>query len=407
MKIYFCLDTCTWIYLANGTEPVKFLQDIQDLLNQGRLCIILPQIVEEEWNRNKDKGTIQKPILSSFTELNKQIKQVSAILDKVETHSPFQFLFEEEDKDTKKELVDIKSKIESNKNALLNKVNNNIITIESIFNHESTIKISPSANVLLRAGEIALGQKAPIHKKNGFADAVILLTFIDYVKSNSIENSYFISYNTDDFCQTENKVHSLHTDLKPLFDDAKSKFFNILGGALKDVDGNLVDNETLELIERSREDYAEYFCTECDGYEGFGNEIHFYPPEEIFNENTLRYAQQETTLFGEDEIGTVVVPRLVGAIQLGYCNHCSTQYIKCQNCEDIIQIEEYTDEDIFACSCGIRYKRESEWDRKGQESVNWSIIDDRTKVCEGCGEEFIDNIGTGICKKCEDIINDK
>lgn len=28
MKIYFCLDTCTWIYLANGTEPVKFLQDI-------------------------------------------------------------------------------------------------------------------------------------------------------------------------------------------------------------------------------------------------------------------------------------------------------------------------------------------------------------------------------------------
>ena len=92
MKIYFCLDTCTWIYLANGTEPVKFLQDIQDLLNQGRLCIILPQIVEEEWNRNKDKGTIQKPILSSFTELNKQIKQVSAILDKVETHSPFQFL---------------------------------------------------------------------------------------------------------------------------------------------------------------------------------------------------------------------------------------------------------------------------------------------------------------------------
>lgn len=55
MKIYFCLDTCTWIYLANGTEPVKFLQDIQDLINQGRLCIILPQIVEEEWNRNKDK----------------------------------------------------------------------------------------------------------------------------------------------------------------------------------------------------------------------------------------------------------------------------------------------------------------------------------------------------------------
>lgn len=75
MNIYFCLDTCTWIYLANGTEPVKFLQDIQDLLNQGRLCIVLPQIVEEEWNRNKDKGTIQKPILNSFAELNKQINR--------------------------------------------------------------------------------------------------------------------------------------------------------------------------------------------------------------------------------------------------------------------------------------------------------------------------------------------
>lgn len=406
MSIYFCLDTCTWIYLANGTEPVKFLQDMQDLLNQGRLCIVLPQIVEEEWNRNKAKGTIQKLILNSFSELNKQIRQVSAILDKVETHSSFQFLFEDEDKDTKEELAEIKAKIESNKNALLDKVNNNITTIESLFNHNSTIKISPSANVLLRAGEIALEQKAPIHKKNGFADAVILLTFIDYIKSNSIKNSYFISYNTDDFCQKVNKTYSLHTDLRPLFDDVNSKFFNILGGALKDVDDNLVDDETLELIERYKEDYAEYYCTECDGYKGFGNDIHFYPPEEIFNENSPRYTQEKATLFGEDEIETIVVPKLVDTIQHGYCNHCSTQYIKCQNCENIIPVEEHINNNIIICNCGIRYKRESQFAHKGQGDESWSIIDKRTEVCEKCGEEFIDTIGVGICQTCDDEYND-
>lgn len=41
------------------------------------------------------------------------------------------------------------------------------------------------------------------------------------------------------------------------------------------------------------------------------------------------------------------------------------------------------------------------------EEINWKILDDRTAICQGCGEEFIDKMKTEMCLSCEEEYNDK
>ena len=411
MKYYICLDTCTWIYLANGQEPVKFLDDLENLIELNVVQIILPAIVRQEWNRNKLNAGSH--LAKSFLQIKNEIRNLSTILDKIETKPLFTFLSDDDPIDAKTELTDISNKIKTHKELLLAKVENNIVKIEHIFSNTSTINVSHSDAVILQAGDIALNKKAPIHKKNGFADAVILLTFIDYVKSKSLLNSFFISYNTSDFCKTEKKKHFLHPDLEPIFATVNSRFFDILGKALQEIDPKLVEDATIREIEKSIDYSCEYYCEECDGNHGLGHEIDFSEPFEIINENNYRYTFNEPSLFDEGEIDDIVIPKFPNTIQIGYCNHCSTQYIKCQDCDELLNLGDGFDiiygftEDVFKCSCGIKYKREAEFDRKGIESETWTIIDNRTDVCEYCGEEFINKNETILCDKCEIECNNK
>ena len=410
MKYYICLDTCTWIYLANGQEPVKFLDDIENLIKLDVVQIILPEIVRQEWDRNKVQAGSH--LTKSFLQIKNEISNVSTILDRIETKPLFSFLSDDDTIDAKVELTDISNKINTHKERLLAKVENNIAKIEHIFSNSSTIIVYHSDDIILQAGEIALNKKAPIHQKNGFADAVILLTFLDYIKSNSLPNSYFISYNTSDFCKTDNKKHLLHPDLEPIFATVNCRFFDIVGKALQEIDPKLVEDATIRKIEESRESTYEDYCEECDGYHGFGHEIDFYEPFEITNENNYKYTSNEPSFFDECEIDDIVIPKLTDTIQVGYCNHCSTQYIKCQDCDEILNLGDFdvvygVTEDVFKCRCGIKYKRETEFDRKGIESEIWTIIDDRTDICVYCGEEFINNNETQFCNKCETENNDK
>ncbi len=49
--ILFLIDTCTWINLAQELSEVR--EQISHLVNQRKVTLILPQLVFEEWNRNK------------------------------------------------------------------------------------------------------------------------------------------------------------------------------------------------------------------------------------------------------------------------------------------------------------------------------------------------------------------
>ena len=74
-----CLDTCTWIYLANGTEPVKFLDFIANEVEKNNIKIILPEIIIDEWNRNKD-DTVNKGTIIHFSQIIEGLERVKRLL---------------------------------------------------------------------------------------------------------------------------------------------------------------------------------------------------------------------------------------------------------------------------------------------------------------------------------------
>lgn len=411
---YFCLDTCTWIYLANGTEPVKFLEDLLDEINSGNLVIILPKIVLEEWNKNKADGSIMDGVKRTFRDINKSIKEISAIIDKMDYTSKFLRLINDEENNLKDNLDEAVKGLEKTKGDINSKIEENISKIERIFNHHQTIVIDTPNEAMLTAGKMAVEKKAPLHKKNGFADALIVLTFLDYLDKNQHDEdvSVFISYNKEDFCELGGKKKednkTLHPDLIPLFEKCKCNFHPILASALKELDHTLVDDETLREIEEFNNSY-DYICQECDGYHGYGNEVYFGDSIDIENENRYRFDDDYPSLPFE-ELSPIKRDSLTTTLQVGYCNHCSTQYIKCQCCGDIIKVEDdydYPIDNTLICSCGLKYRWETYYDKETGDEVYWKILDDRTEVCEGCGEEFIDKMGTAMCLKCVKEYNDK
>jgi hypothetical protein len=411
---YFCLDTCTWIYLANGTEPVKFLEDLLDEINSGNLVIILPKIVLEEWNKNKADGNIMDGVKRTFININKSIKEISVIIDKIDYTSKFLRLINDEEDNLKNNLDEAVKGLEKTKVDINSKIEENIYRIERIFSHHQTIVVDTPNEVMLTAGKMAIEKKAPLHKKNGFADALIVLTFLDYLDKNQRDEdvSVFISYNKEDFCELggtkkeDNKT--LHPDLTPLFEKYKCNFHPILASALKELDHTLVDDETLREIEEFNNS-SDYICQECNGYHGYGNEVYFGDSIDIENENRYRFDDDYPSLPFE-ELPPIERGSLTTNLQVGYCNHCSTQYIKCQNCGDIIKVVDdydYHIDNTLICSCGLKYRWETFYDKETGDEVYWKILDDRTEVCEGCGEEFIDKMGTVMCLNCEKEYNDK
>lgn len=388
---YICLDTCTWIYLVNGTEPVSHLNFINQELDKGNLRLILPSIVIDEWSKHKNH-TIQKGTLKFFKDTLQSLKKLSKMIGE-ELEEPFWEFLNTEKKETEKfsELIE---KFKSKKIQIEESVKSNINTVDSIFIHENTILISHTDEVKLIASELALAKKAPFIKKNSFADAIILISFIEYVKNNNIEGAKFISYNTNDFCKKENGKIELHPDLAPFFNNTKSEFYKIVGEVLNTIKNNIVSEETLQLIREIQEDIFEenYKCSECEGNrEGYGNIVTFWDEVDIIND------------YYDDHPNYIYTSAFIG-----YCEWCNSLHIKCPKCNYITSLSEYRYDENIECEggCGITYFIDTSEDHDFIGVYTIKIIDDCIIKCASCGDDFTDKNHTQICDECETKYNE-
>lgn len=392
---YFCLDTCTWIYLANGTEPITFLKNVIDLMDNNRIKILLPQIVLDEWNRNKNNRTIHKHLELKLKAISKAFKPISDVLDKIDSSSIFGYL--DHKTSFKEEKDNLKTKLESLKSTLLDITDTHIHKIEEVFVHRNTITLDTESHTFIEAAKLALNKKAPVGTKNGIADALILLTLLAYIKKENLKETHFISYNTKDFTSNSKDIHP---DLKPLLDIVDCKYHSRLATALKSIDDQLVSDDLMREILSDIQTNIE-ICTECDGYHGFGNEIEYGDTLEV-----LDYHQDDTYPY----LPFTEMPEQIEStskeyqIEIGVCQHCSAEYLKCHTCGNTILINEHTNKNgHITCECGLIYHIEYEYDKKGMLIYeNCFLINPNIKECGKCGEEFIDELKIGICTKCED-----
>lgn len=408
MVNHLCLDTNTWIYLANGTEPSRILRFLKEQVDKGRIVIIAPETVIQEWNANKEKA-VAGGGLKHFEDAENAMKKLLQLLGPNGTHGEFDFLLEDKPS-TDDKFQDVFDAVRKKKGDIKDAIDENIKLIDDLLAHQKTVRIPLNDTVKLKSSDFALGKKAPFLKKNSFADAVIVFGFIDYVEEKKIEGAKFVTYNVEDFCEKKEGKKFLHPDLEPEFIRSKSEFYTVVGKAINSIEKIISEAELQRVMElQDLYDFQTENCQVCDGRHGMGNKVEIDHTEPLVDERTNVITKDPNQFFMNMEDGSSQLPSSNSVesyytVEVGECEWCGTEHFGCPECGELIPIlDGQYNEEIECYGCDLKFRVSLKVDRKGMiEDREFVILDDQP-VCAKCGERYIeDESHIGICQSCED-----
>jgi hypothetical protein len=229
------VDTCVWLDIAKDHKQQSIIMVLDELIEDGLVELIIPEIIIDEFDRNKDR--ILQGVKTSYHSVLQRVKELVR-----------EFGEEEE----KSKVIEHLSNIQ-HKSPLLGEY-----AAQGSFNWISTLlenaKIKKTTNAIkLKAAERAINKIAPFHRaKNNMADAIILETYLDQITQSTVigDRFIFVTHNTTDFSLVDGNLKLPHADLKRYFSKRKSRYFISLSEALNSVKPNLVSKLLVE-----REDF--------------------------------------------------------------------------------------------------------------------------------------------------------
>lgn len=393
--VYLILDTNVWFYLANSYNPknkdfddglhFRLVEILSELVDKGEVVILTNEIIIEEWNRNKEvaKNLIQK--YRKSLEGNKgHFSNIKKFLEE----------------DYKVALDTIFVNYSKNLNLVIENNEKHIAQVEDLLLNK-TEKIEITQEIKARAADRAIKKIAPFKgdKSNSMADAVILLSAIEFLKKVSIfppwygdeedfhvfPNSIFVTINKGDFANPENE-NEIHPELKSVLEEAEVEYEANIGRALNAIKEELINRKELEQIEREMEE--EYwknldYCELCfpDPEKTFVNNIiHFSNPTFIENELIEFHDPNQIKLFDLNMVEKKGVEKLkkssINTIQFGNCTWCNAEYIKCQYCGTVNHAESLEENKLHCEGCGLTYKFYYRYIGSGMTETEVKIIDE-------------------------------
>ncbi|MCX2492623.1 PIN domain-containing protein [Pedobacter sp. PF22-3] len=407
MPVYVFLDTNNWIYLANGFDiyskkhgdlHLKIFETIEEKSNDGTYVFLVNEIVLKEFERNKNQTE------AKIDDIQKKAAH------HVSNLKPIKELF---DGDDLTKLNEIEEKITSQATQRIEQQRVHIAKVEH-FIKNSTVVIPVTDQHRIEAAKMAEEKKAPFigEKKNSMADALLMLGFVDYMKTVGIikvdfskwgdsevfevENfplSYFVSSNSGDFSDPKDR-EALHPDLIPLMAQSKSKFYYVLHKLLKDVEQELLTLEEEAAIENA-EDWLN--CEICDHE---FSRIDFFNPISLFDPHLIKDGSRDKNQLGLfEEIKIPLVEPYIEVVT-GECNMCSASYLICPNCQDLVAVGSANTK--ASCpGCHYKFILHEKRDKKGfLEKLEYEIL--MSQNCSHCGDE-VDEVNTnGLCETCQE-----
>lgn len=251
--VYLILDTNIWIYLAEGQHPFV-LQGLIQKIDEKEIIILVNDVIIKEWDRNREE--IKKRIKK---EIEKQIvlaKELDSCFNSVDG----------------KDFNRLLAKISTSSPVFENTIDSRFQVIDDLMKNKS-VRVPLKEKDKLTVIDWALNNQAPFHRhKNSVADALILLSSIDYILKEGINtvnynridvsDSVFVSYNSDDFSKDIKGADKnvIHPDLEPFFNSVGMKYERNFGNIL-----NLTGNLKIEIDEYM--EYVEYQIIERMGWE--------------------------------------------------------------------------------------------------------------------------------------------
>jgi hypothetical protein len=215
------VDTCVWLDLAKDRRQLPLLDVIDEMIRLDMLSLIVPRLVLEEFQRNKQRVAEEsrKGMSAHFHIVRDAVSKVGGEKKQLE------FVLSH--------LDDVNHKIPLIGGAVADSLDR----IEELMGR--AVILEPSEPVMLTAAGRAVQKKAPFHhNKNSMADAVIIETYAQYLREKPSRGTRFafVTHNKNDFSVEQGNQKLPHPDIASLFSPIKSLYFINLSDALRRVD---------------------------------------------------------------------------------------------------------------------------------------------------------------------------
>jgi predicted nucleic acid-binding protein len=225
------IDTCVWLDLAKDYRNQPVIAALEYLLTDEDFGLIVPEVVLEEFARNKDRvaADAKRSLQSHFSLVRDAVRRFG------------------DEKDVE---ATVKALNEVDHSAVYKgeAVTESIDRIEQLL---AAARALPATEFIkAHAADRALNRVAPFHRqKNSIGDAIIIETYANEIRQSISEDDEFafITHNKADFSEEGGDHRKPHTDLVPLFDGVRSRYWTSLADLLNDLDEDLLANYDLEL----------------------------------------------------------------------------------------------------------------------------------------------------------------
>ncbi|HSV68912.1 MAG TPA: PIN domain-containing protein [Methylibium sp.] len=230
---HILVDTSVWLDLAADQRQSSLLDVLIEFLGEGQTTLVLPSTVVNEFHKNRERvaKASAKSLASHFGQVREAIRKIDG------------------DKRQKDKVLDFLADVDHRIPLIGGAAQATLDRMDELF--KKTTVVEPSEQVKARAAERGINRKAPCHheNKNSMADAVLIETYFEYVKSrNGPGNRFaFVTHNKNDFSLANGNQKLPHTDIAAGFSKIKSMYFINLADCLRRVDPMRVTHMMSEL----------------------------------------------------------------------------------------------------------------------------------------------------------------
>lgn len=214
VMLYVLADTSVWLDLAKDVNGQKLIVAVRMLVHRGFLTLLVPEIVLEEFERNR--GRVEADMTRGLSSTFRRVR------DEIEQHG-------QEKKDAAlTELDNLTQRV-----PLINQIaTRNFDDVRELLANGR--RLLPTADDRERAVQRALDARAPFHRsRNSMADALIIEMYAAADSASDPDDSYcFVSANVKDFSAIGDDNRLPHSDLADLFAGNRSGYFLSLVAAL-------------------------------------------------------------------------------------------------------------------------------------------------------------------------------
>jgi hypothetical protein len=210
------VDTCVWLDMAKTPSQSKNIDILSTLRAEELIDIIVPQIVLDEFLRNRDRVIAE--YAKSITTTLSRAKDIVAQQRKGRRSKVLDRLFDQAN-----------SQIRPPKDVAEDAANQ----IEALLQAGDIVDVTDEMKV--RASERAMQKKAPFHRdRNSINDALIIEAYAAYIKQKgkTRDRFAFVTHNHRDFSEPNGNQKLPHPDFARFFSARKSKYCISIGDAL-------------------------------------------------------------------------------------------------------------------------------------------------------------------------------